>query len=344
VEASGEDAGFVLMDGGALLILGPTLLFAFMNGASDSGTMVASLVSSGNLSPRRAALLAAACAFLGALLLGSAVAHTIGEQLVRVNALPPGSHPFHACVAAAAAALLWCSAAWLLGFPGSYTHAMLGGWLGAFMALGGPGIVLWRNAGIVLLGVLLTPLLGLVAAWIAMALLERATLHLSRKTLPLFRLAEVGAFMALCLAHGANAAQKSMALLVIAGFSLAGDPVPASFDLPPWVRWICSAAFSAGVLLGFSRILKTVGFHIFRVRPLHSFCALGTSMLLILSSTFAGLPLSPGQINSSCLLGAGAGHNYRRVRWDMAGDLLANWVLTFPLAAVLSFLIVKVVE
>ncbi len=304
--------------------------------------MSASVVSARTLTARQASLIAAIASFLGSLFLGSAVARTFGQHLVRLDLLPMGASPFEACAAAAVAALCWATVAWRLGLPGSYTHALLGGWLGAFYAIGGAGVVQWKNAGFVMLGVMVTPLIGLGVAMGAIRILYWAAREMSQSTLPLFKGAEILMFTGLSLAHGANAAQKSMALLVVAGFSFGASGVPESFSLPLWVRLVCSMAFAFGVLFGFTRTLKKMGFEIFRVDTLHSFTALAVSGTLVFVSTLVGLPLSPGQINSSSLLGAGAGHNPRAVRWGIVGELLANWFLTFPAAAILAWLLVKV--
>ena len=69
-EANNEALAEEVMELLPLLILVPTLLFALMNGANDSGTMAASVVSSRCLSPRVAVDWACIASFLGALLLG----------------------------------------------------------------------------------------------------------------------------------------------------------------------------------------------------------------------------------------------------------------------------------
>ncbi len=279
------------------------------------------------------------------MLLGSAVARTLGESLIRLDALHSGGGTLLACVAAASAAVLWGVFAWFLELPGSYTHSLLGGWLGGFCAVGGVQVVVWPEAARIAVAVLATPLIGLVLSWLAMKALRRAGAELSLQTVVLFRAAEKLLFFALSVAHGANAAQKSMALLVLAGFAYSRRwPWPAQLDFEPWVRIFCAAAFSFGVLGGFTRTLKKMGFGIFRVQTLHSVTALGVSAGLVLASTLAGLPLSAGQINSSALLGAGAGHHVRSVRWDTATDLAWNWILTFPISAVVAWVFVKVVE
>lgn len=323
------------------LAVGAALAFAFLNGAIDAGTLAGSVISSRALSPRRALLIAALGTFAGSMLLGSAVVNTLGRHLVVFSALPASASPLTAVSAAALAALVWVAFGALLGLPGSFTHALLGGWLGAFLALGGPGAVRWWAAAQVLLGVLAVPLLGLGAAWGALRLFYGVGQRISSRSQDFLSDLESVLFAALSVAHGANASQKSMALLVVGAMDLSvGSSAP--LEVPGWVRLTVSLAFASGILLGATRTLKTVGFRIFRVGTVHSFLALGVSGGLVLGSTLAGLPLSPGQLNSACLLGVGAGHNPKTVRWGVAVDLLANWAVTFPAAAVLGYLLAKV--
>jgi len=333
------------MDFRPILVLVPALVFAFMNGANDSGTMAASVVSSRSIRPRTAMWIAAIASFAGAMLLGSEVARMLGERLLHLEYLPPGASPFWACVGAVFSAIGWGLFAWKFGLPASYTHALLGGWLGGFMALGGVQIVNVANVFYVLAAVLLTPFLALFVSWAGLLTMYYLLEEVSLQAMPLFRAIERVMFVLMSFAHGANAAQKSMALLVIAGLSLGRTgPLPVKFDLPLWVQGVCAASFAIGVLFGFVRTLKTVGFGIFRVGPLHSFCALASSAGLTIVSTVFGLPLSSGQINSSALLGAGAGHNIKAVRWDVAFEFFANWAVTFPASAGMSYVLVKVIK
>lgn len=324
-----------------LLAVVCALAFAFLNGAIDAGTLAGSVISSRALSPRRALVIAALGTFAGSMLLGSAVVHTLGRHLVVFEALPASASPLAAVCAAALAALLWVAFGAALGLPGSFTHALLGGWLGAFFALGGSGAVRWFAAFQVLAGVLAVPLVGLGAAWGALRLFYGFGERLSSRSQVFLSDLESLLFGALSVAHGANASQKSMALLAVGAMDLSSAG-GASLEVPFWVRLVVSFTFAVGILLGATRTLKTVGFRICRIGTVHSFLALGVSGGLVLGSTFAGLPLSPGQLNSACLLGVGAGHNPKTVRWGVAADLLANWAVTFPAAAVLGYLLAKV--
>lgn len=322
------------------LAVGAALAFAFLNGAIDAGTLAGSVISSRALSPRRALFIAAVGTFAGSMLLGSAVVNTLGRHLVVFSALPSSASPLTAVSAAAMAALAWVIFGALIGLPGSFTHALLGGWLGAFFALGGAGAVRWWAAAQVLLGVLAVPLFGLGTAWFALRLFYTYGDRISSRSQVFLSELESLLFAALSVAHGANASQKSMALLAVGAMDLSAGQ--SALEVPFWARLIVSLAFASGILLGATRTLKTVGFRIFRVGTVHSFLALGVSGGLVLGSTLVGLPLSPGQLNSACLLGVGAGHNPKTVRWGVAVDLAANWAVTFPAAAVLGFFLAKV--
>jgi PiT family inorganic phosphate transporter len=66
------------VDAGFLVAVGLALLFAFTNGIHDASNAVATLVATRAATPLQAILLAAAFNLLGPLLVGAAVADTIG--------------------------------------------------------------------------------------------------------------------------------------------------------------------------------------------------------------------------------------------------------------------------
>ncbi|HVE14632.1 MAG TPA: inorganic phosphate transporter [Elusimicrobiota bacterium] len=331
------------MDALSALTVGTAVAFAFVTGVNDCGALAASVVSSRRFSPRKAAMVGAASSLLGALLMGSAVARMLGSGLVRLEHIPAAARPA-ACACAGLAALAWALAGRTSGLPTSSTHAILGAWLGAFVGLGGLSVVSWGSVAMVIAVVLLSPFIGLAAAWAAYRALLRFGEELARPTLPLFKAVEGAAFAALCFANGANAAQRAMALWVMGLVPLASWSNAATFHIPIAARLACAAAFALGILLGSTRTLTTMAFRIFRVGPLHSVCALLASTGLVLAATAGGVPVSAGQIACSALMGAGAGHNVRSVRWSLASDVLLNWALTVPAPALAAYILVRFVR
>jgi PiT family inorganic phosphate transporter len=105
---------------------------AFLAGFHGSAAVVATVISSRALSPRVALLSAACAAWLGPLMLGTAVADTISQQLILPTALS-----LEVLVCGLAAAASWIAFTWLIGLPCSASQAVIGGLLGASVAVAG---------------------------------------------------------------------------------------------------------------------------------------------------------------------------------------------------------------
>ena len=118
------------------IVIGLALVFAFLNGYNASGSLVATLISTGVVGPRRALLLAAAGNLVGPFLFGVAVAVVVGTGLV-----DPSGITLASLAAAVTAALAWNALASLLGIPSSSSHALLGGLIGGGIGAAGPAVV-----------------------------------------------------------------------------------------------------------------------------------------------------------------------------------------------------------
>jgi len=59
---------------------------------------------------------------------------------------------------------------------------------------------------------------------------------------------------------------------------------------------------------------------------------------VILASSHFGYPLSSTQVISGAIMGAGAAKRLSAVRWGVAGDIVAAWILTLPAAAAMAAL------
>jgi len=63
------------------------------------------------------------------------------------------------------------------------------------------------------------------------------------------------------------------------------------------------------------------------------FAAQGAGAAVILASSHGGFPLSTTHTISGAVIGAGAAKRLSAVRWGVAGNIVAAWVLTLPAAA-----------
>jgi PiT family inorganic phosphate transporter len=56
-------------------------------------------------------------------------------------------------------------------------------------------------------------------------------------------------------------------------------------------------------------------------------------MLVILTASLFGGPVSTTHVVSSSIIGVGAAHRKSQVRWGVTGDILIAWFLTVPASA-----------
>ena len=137
--------------------------FNFTNGVHDAADAVATLVASRTAMPGPALAVAAFFTLLGPLLLGAAVADTIGK-VVDV----PQDQVVAVIGAGVSGALVWNLFSWWRGLPSSSTHASIGGLVGAAVVADGLDAVGWRTVALVGAALVISPALGFVTGFIGL--------------------------------------------------------------------------------------------------------------------------------------------------------------------------------
>lgn len=325
----------------AVLAILLVLVFDCSNGFHDAANIIATVIASRAMTPATAVVIVGVFEFLGPLLGGTAVANTIGS-FVNLGDVPR-IVSVKIVLAGVAGALGWNLLTWWKGLPSSSSHALVGGLIGAVAATVGGRHVVWgfselmqgRVHGVskVLLALLLSPVAGFLIGWliqkIMLALLWRASPRANRYLRGAQFLTSIG----LAFSHGANDAQKSMGIitlvLILAGWQEA-------FHVPFWVMLCCSLALTAGVLSGGWRIVRTMGFAIYRVRPLHALNSQLTSAAVVLAASVVGAPVSTTHVVTTSIMGIGAAEHVHAVRWKKAEEILWTWVITIPGAGVMA--------
>jgi PiT family inorganic phosphate transporter len=117
-----------------LILFGIILALAlnFVNGLNDASHSIATVVATKALSPVKAVFYTAVCNMIGPFLFTTAVAATIGTAIVAKSGLTPLS-----IIVAMGAAIILVFMATRAGIPLSSSHAMVGGLLGAGIAVAG---------------------------------------------------------------------------------------------------------------------------------------------------------------------------------------------------------------
>ena len=318
------------------------VLFDYTNGFNDTANMVASVVACRAMSPAQAITLVSVFTFLGPVLGGTAVANTVGS-FITLDSLPSVS-AITVLLSGALGAILLNLITWWRGLPSSSSHALIGGLSGAVTISAGANHVVWGWHDLIDHGhwtgltkivatLIFSPLLGFAVGW----LLHRFMRLLLRRarpdvTQPLRHLQWFGAAW-LAFSHGANDAQKTMAVITLV-LVVSGE-LP-NFAVPFWVILLCACSITLGTASGGWRIIRTVGFGIYRLRALHAFDSQLASAAVISAAALVGGPVSTTHVVTSSIMGIGAAERPRAVRWGKATEIVFTWFVTLPVAALLA--------
>jgi len=328
-----------MTDAGLVVAVVLAVAFTATNGFHDAANSIAALVATRTATPFQAIMLASALNLLGPLLLGAAVASTIGG-IVRVTP----SAADQVIGAGLAAAVAWNLATWWSGLPSSSAQALVGGLVGAALAQGGVHAVNWggleggRPVGFVgtVVSLVISPPLGAVGALLLIRALRRLSRRATRRWEVLVRGGQWTAAAALAFSHGANDAQKAIG--VIAALLLADGKIK-SLAAPRWVTVVCAVALTAGTAAGGWRIIRTVGRGIYRFQSVEGLASTAASAGVIFGASVLGAPTSTSQVVASSVVGLGGGRwRWRHVHWQVVRHMGAAWVITLPVTAAMAAL------
>ena len=305
------------------------LVFDFMNGFHDAANSIATVVSTGVLKPYQAVIWAAFFNFIAILLFELKVAATVGKGIV-----DPDIVDNHVIFGALIGAISWNVITWYYGLPSSSSHALIGGMIGATVAKAGtapllaPGIIKTSSFIVVapVLGMLLSGCIIVALSWI----LRRRT---QRQTDRWFRRLQYVSSALYSIGHGSNDAQKTMGIIWLL---LISANLTTRDHLPNWVVIACYVTIAIGTLFGGWRIVKTMGQRITKLRPIGGFAAESGGAISLFLATSFGIPVSTTHTITGSIIGVGSAQRARAVRWGVAGNIIAAWIVTIPASALIA--------
>jgi len=377
-----------------LIIFGVVLALAlnFVNGLNDAAHSIATVVATKSLSPWRAVLLTSLCNMLGPFIFTTAVATTIGTAIVHPGSLTPVS-----IIVAMGAAISLVFVATRSGIPISSSHAMVGGLLGAGIAVFGPAAVIvpgtatFVDLGIAALGgavtgaavlgiltaalkgdvrtgiligtacggtlvipilmlagmlkitgllaivlfIFISPVMGVSSAFLFNIIISHLFQHRKQNRVRrIFQPLHVIACLFQAAGHGANDGQHAVgviaALLVSAG-------VLSTFSIPPWVLLSSAVAIGLGTVFGGWDVVDKMAKKITRIRPYQGFSAATAGSATLAMVTSYGVPVSSTHVISGAIVGVGVTRGKTAVQWEVVREMMTAWVITIPLALVVSY-------
>jgi inorganic phosphate transporter, PiT family len=231
------------------------------------------------------------------------------------------------------------------GLPSSESHALVAGLIGAGFAAGGTEALLGEGPRKSLIGLITSPVGGFFLALLLMVLVYRIFMRVRPAVVRrIFGRAQLASAAFMAFSHGANDAQKTMGIIVLAiqlNRLSPGEAAPTSFDIPLWVILSAAIVMGLGTMVGGWRVIRTIGLRLTKLEPVHGFAAETGAAAVIFGAARFGIPVSTTHAIGSAIMGVGATERLSAVRWGVAGQVVSAWILTWPSCAVLGYGLAK---
>ncbi|MCX2722968.1 inorganic phosphate transporter [Roseibium salinum] len=167
-----------------VLLLAASVIGGYMAlniGANDVANNVGPAVGARVVSLTGALIIAAICESAGALLAGSEVISTVSGNILSPRDVPDNFAFTLAMLTALAASALWINLATLVGAPVSTTHSIIGGIVGAGIAVSGFAVINWTTISTIAVTWVLSPVLSGVIAAALMAFMNARVIYNENK-------------------------------------------------------------------------------------------------------------------------------------------------------------------
>lgn len=189
----------------------------------------------------------------------------------------------------------------------------------------------------IIIFIIISPVLGFMGAFTCdltiLYLFRRSRIDIRRRIFtPLQVLAS--AFQA--LGHGAHDGQLASGIIVAFFISMG---MMTTFSVPLWVTFVTASAIGLGTLFGGWHVIERMGKKITRLRPYQGFAASTSAGIIISALTSTGVPIATTHVIGGTIVGVGATRGRAAVQWEAVRIIIAGWLITLPLALIISWLL-----
>ncbi|MCX7641894.1 MAG: inorganic phosphate transporter [Elusimicrobiales bacterium] len=317
------------------------LVFDFYNGANDAANSISTIVATKVLKPWQAVLWAAFFNFIALILVGTAVAKTIGKGIIDINIVD--NHVIFGTLIGASG---WTAFATYMGLPISASHSLIGGLIGAAIAKAGKDAVIYSGLYKVLIFIIFSPLIGMLLG-IGMLILVYNLFknYHPAKIEHLFRKGQLISSALYSIGHGGNDAQKTAGIITMLLYSngylkYAGG----EFIIPFWVIFISHLTIALGTLAGGWKVVNTLGHKLTKLKPVDGFAAETAAAITLHTVTHLGIPVSTTHTITGSIMGVGSARRLHSVKWSISKNIIQAWIFTIPISAIISAITYLIIE
>ena len=336
-----------------LIFLLGGLFLGWSLGANDAANVFGTAVGTRMIRFKTAAIVCGIFVILGAMISGAGTTETLGK-LGSINALPGA---FAASVAAGLSVYLMTKA----GLPVSTTQAIVGAIVGWNIYTGSATNikVLITIVGTWVLCPIIAGLIAILFFTITKKFLRKSKLHLLRlDAYTRTALLLAGAFGAYSL--GANNIANVMGVFVpISPFTELNIMNVLTLSSQGQLFLLGGIAIAVGVITYSKKVMLTVGSDLLRLTPVAAFIVVIAHSIVLFVFASKGIsnflisinlppiplvPVSSSQAIVGAVIGIGLLKGGKEVQWNIAGKITIGWVLLPIIAALISFIVLFVLQ
>jgi PiT family inorganic phosphate transporter len=111
----------------------------------------------------------------------------------------------------------------------------------------------------------------------------------------------------------------------------------AAFKVPIWVVVLAATAIAFGTYAGGWRIIRTIGWRIYKLEPATGMGAQLVGAAVIQGATALGIPVSTTHVLTGSVIGAGAPRRLTAAGWGLGATMLTAWIITIPASATIAW-------
>jgi inorganic phosphate transporter, PiT family len=146
-------------------------------------------------------------------------------------------------------------------------------------------------------------------------------------------------------AHGSNDVGNAIAPLATILYIQSTGTVPqSSLEIPLWVLVLGGVGIVTGLAIWGKQVIATIGEGIIKLEPSSGFSAELATAATILIASSQGLPVSTSHALVGAVVGVGAVKNWRSLSLDTLKSIALAWVVTIPIATLLSAIIFSILR
>ncbi|HPA46564.1 MAG TPA: inorganic phosphate transporter [bacterium] len=184
---------------------------------------------------------------------------------------------------------------------------------------------------------LFSSFLGFLVSYVVARIIISLCRHISPKTSQFaFCKLQIVSSLLMAFNHGMNDGQKFIGIFTL---TLVVGGILPEFYVPVWVVLLCAITMGIGTTIGGWKIIKNVGMRMVNIRPWQGFAAETSASAVIMTASLGGIPLSTTHTITTSIMGVAAAKSIGGVRWNIVGNIVLAWVITFPICAAMTFLI-----